>query len=205
MPLRITNGFDKQSDADLSANAHAIVEAMTDNPHFPTPDPSLAKLSDDLSAFDTALAVAVNGSNYDKAVKNICRATLIDTLHLMANYVLYTAAGNRLKAQSSGFPIAKEPTTAPPLSRPENLQLSGGENSGELKISFGKVVGARSYLYQYTPDPMTESSVWENSVGTKRQAMFSGLVPGQRYWCRVVAVGTGQQAITSDAVSRIVL
>ena len=41
MILRITNGFDRLSDANLEVKANTIVTAMTGNTYFPTPNPDL--------------------------------------------------------------------------------------------------------------------------------------------------------------------
>ncbi len=205
MPLRINNGFDRLSDAELETTGQAILTAMTGNTNFPTPVPSLAQLGTALTDYVQSLAIAINGSNLEKAIKNDKRETLIENLHLLSNYVLFTAAGDRTIAQSAGMPMGKGPTPAPPLTKPENLRLSEGGNSGELRLLFDRVPGARSYLYQITPDPVSESSSWQSYTGTTRQYVFTGLVTGQKYWARVVAVGSGAQAISSEAVCRIVL
>jgi hypothetical protein len=125
-------------------------------------------------------------------------------LHSLGTYVLFTANGDELVAQSSGYSIAKTPAPAPQISKPENLQLADGVNKGELEFSFNKVAGARSYIYQYAADPVTNDTVWNTQTGTHRKTTFSGLESQKKYWCRVVALGINGQAVTSDAVARIV-
>lgn len=205
MPLlRITNGFDRLSDSDLEARTNSLIASITGNANFPTPTPTLAVVQAASDAFTSALAVAQTGSPYEKAVKNEKRTELIDLLHSMSNYVLFTANGDVLKAKSSGFTIAKEPTPAPALTAATNQRLQDGQNTGMLEYSFSKVPGARSYVYQCTPDPITENSKWESETGTISKALFSGLEIGRRYWCRVTAIGTKSQGVTSVPVSRIV-
>ena len=205
MPLlRITNGFDKLSDANLETRAGAILSAMTGNVSFPTPSPALATVQTAATDFAIALAKAKTGSEYDKAFKNSKREELITLLHSLGNYVLFTANGDELMAKSSGYSIARTPSPAPGVTPATNQKLEDGANAGELKFSFDKVPGARSYMYQYTPDPVTESSVWQSMPGTVRKTVFTGLQSGTRYWCRVIAIGTGGQGVYSDAVSRIV-
>ena len=46
---------------------------------------------------------AEGGNKQDVAVKNQDRQTLIDQLHLLGNYVLFTAGGNEVIATSSGL------------------------------------------------------------------------------------------------------
>lgn len=202
--LRITNGFNRLSDNDLEAKANSIITAMTGNPDFPTPTPTMAVLQAASDDFSAALAIAKNGSPYEKAVKNEKRAALITLLHSLANYVLFISNGDALKAKSSGFTIAKEPTPMPPLTAATNQKLEDGQNAGELVFSFDKVPGAKSYVYQYTADPITDNTAWESQTGTIRKISFAGLETGKKYWCRVVAIGTNEQGVYSDPVWRIV-
>lgn len=205
MPLlRITNGFDKLSDANLETRAGAILSAMTANVSFPTPSPTLVVVQTATTDFAIALAKAKTGSEYDKAFKNSKREELITLLHSLGNYVLFTANGDELIAKSSGYGIAKTPAPAPEVTPATNQKLEDGQNAGELKYSFDKVPGAKSYMYQYTPDPITESSVWQSVPGTIRKALFTGLQSGKKYWCRVFTVGTGGQGVYSEPVSRVV-
>lgn len=202
--LRITNGFNRLSDNDLEAKANSIITAMTGNPDFPTPTPTLAVLQAASDDFSAALAIAKNGSPYEKAVKNTKKVALITLLHSLANCVLFIANGDALKAKSSGFTIAKEPTPTPPLTAAANQKLEDGQNAGELLFSFDKVPGAKSYIYQCAPDPVTDSSAWESQTGTLRKISFSGLEIGKKYWCRVVAIGRNEQGVYSEPVWRIV-
>jgi hypothetical protein len=154
--------------------------------------------------FSDALAKAQTGSQYDKAFKNQKRGELINLLHSLGNYVLFTVDGDELKAKSSGFHIAKGPSPAPEVTPAKNQELKDGPNAGDLSFSFARVPGAKSYIYQYTADPISDSSAWKNMVGTVRQITFSGLESGKKYWCRVMAIGINGQGVYSEPVSRIV-
>ena len=201
MQLRITNGFEALSDANLVIRTNQIVADLTAN--FSSA-PGLAALTSSKTLFETAVTSAKEGGKYEVAIKNQRRSELIEQLHLMGNYVLYTCAGDRVMAISSGFSIAKAPTPAPPVTQAQNQKLDNGINSGELDYSFEKVPGAKSYVYQATPDPITNNSVWSNEMGTKRRFVFSGLESGKRYWVRVAAVGSNGSPAYSDPVSRVV-
>jgi hypothetical protein len=204
MPLRITNGFEKLSDSDLLARANNIMSGMTGNASFATPTPTLATFQTAIDAFENSLSVAQSGSNYDKAFKNEKRSAMIDVIHSLGNYVLFTANGDALVAQSSNFSIAKPPSPAPDVSQAANQQLEDGENSGTLVYSFDRVPGAKSYVYQYAPEPLTNESKWQSQTGTVKKVSFTNLDAGKRYWCRVVAIGINGQGVYSDPVSRIV-
>jgi hypothetical protein len=204
MLLRISNGFDKISDGDLLARANNIMGGMQGNAYFPTPTPTLATLQTAIDAFSDALTVALSGSNYDKAIKNQKKAEMIDLLHSLANYVLFIANGDPIIAQSSNFTIAKPPAPAPDVTQATNQLLEDVENSGDLVYSFDRVPGARSYIYQCTSDPVSDTAVWSSQTGTVRKVTFSNLEAGKRHWCRVVAIGINGQEVYSTPVSRIV-
>lgn len=106
--------------------------------------------------------------------------------------------------RSSGFRLNKEPEPTPPVGTPQNVQVSDGRNPGELNASCDRVPGARSYLFQYTLDPLAENPVWASVVSTKRRAVLKNLSSGKRYYVRVAAVGANDQTAYSNAVSRIV-
>jgi hypothetical protein len=199
--LKIVNGFAKESDAQLKVRTNEIIAGITEN--FATA-PGLAALSTANQNFTNALSAAINGGKYEKALKNQYRTELIEQLHLMANYVLYTCAGDRPKAISSGFSIAKQPGPGPEITKAENQKLDNGQNAGELQYSFEKVPGAKSYVYQVTQEPLTENNDWTSYMGTRRKFLFAGLESGKRYWVRVAAVGIAGQTVYSDPLSRLV-
>lgn len=193
------------SDADLQVSASGVLTAMTsNNAIFPNPTPDLATLNAAIEGFAAALVLSRDGSRQDVENKRQKRDALIDILLRLADYVLFTSAGDKAKALSSGFKINRLHTPRPDLQKPGNLRVTEGLNPGELQISFDRVEGARSYQYQYTTDPVTEASTWQSATGTVRKFLVTGLQSGKRYWCRIVAVGIRGQIACSDAVSKIV-
>jgi hypothetical protein len=204
--LRITNGFTRLSDPKLGSRASNIHLAMTGNPNFATPIPTLAAFQTGINEFLAASSEADNGGSYDKAVKNQKRDALIELLHSLAAYVLFTAAGTdnpELVAKSSGFSVAKTGTPSV-LGAIENLQLKDGPNAGDLLVSFNTVVGARAFVYQYTDDETLAEGSWRTEVGTSRKVVLSGLQSGKKYFVRLIAIGAKDQKIISEVVSRLV-
>lgn len=200
--LRITNGFAEMTDLDLLAKVRLILSQMTGNSNFPTPDPTLASVATLADEFQQAISDAEAGGSFDKSVRDGKKAELVDTMHNLSNYVLFTAKGNRLIADSSGFTIAKDPAPLPPIEKPSGLQLSDGQNSGEILLMFNKVQGSKTYIYQISLDPLDETK-WVATYGTLRKNLFTGLESGKRYYVRVVALGTKGQVVYGDPVSRI--
>lgn len=203
--FRITNGFTEMTDAYLLVRAGVISNSIGGNANFPTPSPSLQDVNTTISSFSAAVEAAESGDRQAVAFKNQVRETLIMQLHLLGNYVLFTAANDEVKAQSSGFHISKMPQPSPALTSPQGLELTNGVNKGELKLRFKKVPGAKAYLYEITRSPVTAESKWESMLATVCKNQFAGLESGQEYSCRVAAIGVKKQVAYSDVVARIAL
>jgi len=200
--LRITNGFDRLRDGDLIVRGTTILDAMSGNANFPTPTPTMAELTQGIDEFSEAVSAAEEGGIYEKAFKNEKREALITLLHRLGNYVLFTSNGDRLKALSSQFTIAREPEPAPPITKPELFNVIEGMNPGELNVKFKRVKGARSYLVQYAQEPVTDATNWLQHVCTVSKCTLMQLASGKQYRLRVVAVGINSQMAYSDPVSK---
>jgi hypothetical protein len=203
--LRMKNGFIRLSDSLLSIKAGTILKAVSGNPHFPSPSPSLAELEATIDAYSGAVVKAMDKGLQQIAVKNQLKAVLVAQLHTLANYVLYCAAGDVAIARSSGFVISEPRSARPPLTNPEGLVLTGGFNRGELLLKLKRVPNVQSYRYEITEHPATAESKWNVCVKTVSKNLFTGLVSGKEYCCRVAAVGIKNQVVYSGVVSRIVL
>ena len=203
--LRMKNGFNRLTDADLHIKAAVIVKSMKDNPHFPAPSPTLEQLTHTINAYSVAVQKAQDKGHQQIAEKNSLRSLLIEQLHLINNYVLLCAAGDAVIVTSSGFSISSPRQSRPPLTTPEGLALTNGINRGELVLKLKRVANVQNYQYEITEHPVTAESKWEANWSTVSTNKFSGLVSGKEYCCRVVAYGIKAQAVYSDIVSRIVL
>ena len=201
--LTITNGFAKMSDANLDLKANQIYTAMNGNASFTDPEPTMSDFSDAISAYATALNDSRDGDRLKVAIKNQKREELIDILHLLADFVLFKAAGDSVTAMSSGFTIGKQPAPAPPITKPENLRVLQGENSGELLGKVKRVKGAVAYLYQYATDAQMAQDNWQWLSCSRSSCVIANLTPGTRYNVRVAAIGAKEQLVYSDVVSRI--
>lgn len=196
--------FTKYSDAALEARAQLILNSLTGNAHFTDPVPSLAELQAAITAFSAALIKAGSGNRSDIAFKNQKRRELVAILVSLAQYVTFVANGDESILYSSGFEISKTPGTII-ITRPENLQVINGNNTGELQISVNGVKGALSYLFEYTTDATQAASNWQSIASSRVKFMVDGLQPGTVYYCRVGAVGGNNQLQYSDIVSRMVI
>ena len=202
--LRITNGFADLADANLIVFASGLVHNMTDNPDFPNPDPSLADVTKAIDAFSNARIKAVDGGIASTLEKARLKQELVETLYLLAYYVLYASRGDRNKVLSTGFELAKERSTMMVIDVPGNLRLSDGGNPGMVALRFDRVIGAKSYLYQYATEEKMAVDQWTDESGTTCRHMFKKLPSGTKLYFRVVAIGVQGQRLASVAVNRYV-
>jgi len=201
---KISTAFVKLSDAVFSSKSSDIYTSMLNNVYYVTPVPDLATVSAALQAYTNALIAAQTRERTAVQLKNQARVALTDNLKLLGVYVTLTANGDTAKLASSGYDMAKSRSPKPPITKPENLVVVAGVNSGELDISVNTVANAMSYAYQYTTSSVTGDSIWITDISTSRKYTISGLVSGTKYTCRVGAVGSKNQIVYSDTVTRIV-
>ena len=203
MPLlKITNGFDRLPDALLLERSLFIHSQMSGNAFFPAPWPSLPELLLAVERFQQAVLAAANGDRLQVAHKRQKRLELVELLHLLGYYVLFASRGQAGVVLSSGFQLAKDPS-ALVLSKPGDLRVENSNQTGQLQVSVKKVKGAVAYLLQYTTDPQLQEENWMSVATSAVKHTISGLQPGIKYFIRIGAVGTRQQVLYSDMVSRI--
>lgn len=194
----------RYSDADLEAKTHTIINNLTGNPVFTTPVPTLSVVEDASEVYSGALLDASTGNRSKIAVKNASREALVLLLRQLCVYVNLTANGNAAELLTSGFDVSKDPEPAV-ISKPENLKVENGVSSGELLMSIKKVKGAYAYLHEYTSDAAMAPASWVSTPSTACKIIFSNLLPGTKYYCRVGAIGANDQLLYSDTISRIVV
>jgi hypothetical protein len=63
------------------------------------------------------------------------------------------------------------------------------------------------YIKSISPKSLkiTDNSVWVSDGSGKKNFIWEGLKPGTIVWFRVIAVGSGNKRLTSDAVSCMVI
>ena len=201
---KATTSFTSLSDGNLESKTHEIITSMTGNPNFPNPIPALADITAAATAYTTALSKAGTGNRIDVADKNAKRDTLIGQLRILCYSVNTIANGDAAMILSSGFDLSRDPQPAV-LTRPENLKVENGVASGSLLVSVKAVKGAYAYFHEYTTDATMAPGSWVSTTGTTSKMQFTNLQPGTIYYCRVGAVGTNNQLLYSDPVSRMVI
>jgi hypothetical protein len=205
MPLiRIPNGYQNLKPSDLLDTASFIrFEIASRTAVFVTPNPSMTELGEVIDEYAPAVAAAQDGSKVLADQRDLIGERLINMLHNLSYYVLFTAQGNRSIVLQSGFKLAKEPVPIV-MAPPTGGKLENGNQPGTLISSVKRVRGARSYNHQYTTDPLLAEGSWITIGCTVPKCHLTGLVPGTKYYVRVGAIGPREQVLYSDVMSKIV-
>ena len=177
------------NDAQLVTDSKTIITSMTNNPHYPTPSPTLTAVTTATNDFSTALNNAADGGVTLTAIKNAKRKALVGLLRNLASYVQVACAGDMAALLSSGFPIQK-PTRTPVGILPPPLapQLQLGERSGDLVAFITPLANASSYTWRLALASAPEKNL-RTLPTTAASITFSGLTPGEAYSVDVNAIG----------------
>jgi hypothetical protein len=200
-PAAIKSGFSRDNNAVYQAICRLILLSLQGNENFTDPTPTLETYSVAIESFSNWCSVAKDGTKNDKRARDDSRAALNQLTKKLAQYVTSKADGDAIKLGTSGFPFVKSWEPTPPITVPENLKLANA-GSGNIDVSVDTVANAKIYLFQYTADPLTSTSIWTNISFSKKKYTVTGLTPGTIYWFRVAAVGVRGQ-ITYSMVASI--
>jgi hypothetical protein len=179
--------------ANVAAFASAVINAMTDNASFPTPNPPLATVSADLAAYEAAEAEVVTRVKGAAVTRNAKYVVLHTDLEHLMGYVQQVADANPANAQSliesAGFAIRKT------ASRPKSaIKIEAGDVPGAVKLIAKAVATRASYEWQYSTDQKT----WTNAPSTlQAKTTITGLTSGTVYYFRFRGVTkTGETAFS---------
>jgi hypothetical protein len=203
MKKKLALNFLETSDSDLHTLASRVAMCMTDNEHFSDPGMLIIELKETNAQYIKALTDSGLGDRHKVAMKNDLRAILIKKLKQIAELVQNEANGEQLPLISSGFPTTK-PSGEIVLKEPVDFQIMPGPQPGDMILKVRRVIGARSYLYQWTPAPLTSGSVWESVADTRCKRVITGLPLGINYLFRMAAVGAHNQIIYTTPLSRYI-
>jgi hypothetical protein len=164
----------------------------------------MATIQTAIDNYTLSIDQAINGDRLAISRKNARRKELINLMHQLSYYVLFTAFGDKDIAIQSGFDVARD-REAVYIENPKNFKIVNGGNQGTLILSVKAVKGAKSYLYQYTTDENLNDDSWQTITRSTCKGYIKGLKSGTKYYCRIGVVGTGDQLMYSNVVSSYVL
>lgn len=184
-----------------------IVNALTGNPNFPAPQPTLAQITAASDALGNAADAAQTARQTAKTATS-ARDQKEDALDLLvrqlAAHVESISGDDDTKILSAGMDVRDTgtPGSDPPVT-PQALALTEGDHDGELDGQWDRDPRARSYVVQISTD-VNNPALWKQAaVVTNSHVTLDGLTSGQRYWCRVAAVNANGQSGWSDPATKI--
>lgn len=194
------------STLELIALGRQIVKAMTGNPDFPTPQPTLAQLNTTIGELETAygdMQTARQVAATKTSIKDEKQEATIRMLRQSAAYVESVSSDNEKMILGAGMDVrtVASPSQAPTM--PGDLIAREGDHEGEIDLQWDKVRGAKSYEIQRSADPPTPTSWAHAAVSAKTSATINGLTSGTRYWFRVAAITSAGQSGWSDPATKI--
>ncbi len=195
--------FKDTRDSDLAVVGYRVAERMTGNENFSDPGLLIIDLQELAQQFQHALSEALSRDREKIAVKNNIRVLLIERLKQVGEFVIRESNGDAVALLSSGFRLYKEDDEVV-IKAPANFRIKPGPNPGEIIMQVSRVIGARSYLYQWTRNPVTAESVWESVADTRCKKTITKLPLGIDYAFRMAAVGSRNQLRYTNILSRYI-
>jgi hypothetical protein len=183
-----------------------VVDKMTGNGTFPSPDPAMAALTaiaDKLESDFNAREASDKATQQFTTVLNATEAEADRLLTAEGAHVESVSKGDEAKIRSTGMDVRGDAQPAGDLPAPGNFAVTAGDHDGTLDDTWDRVVGAKSYIIQISPDPITPASFVYCGTSTKSSYTATGLESGKKYWQRVAAVGTAGQSPWSDPAVKI--
>jgi hypothetical protein len=185
---------------ELVAQGKVIVAAMTGNPLFPSPTPTLALVTTHLDDLDAAEVVAQTKAKGTAEARDAKVAVVHSDLEHIKNYVQGVADANPATAeatiQSAGLSVKK-----PSTHTKSDLEAHAGSVSGSAHLVAKSAGGRASYEWQSSTDQKT----WVNQpVTLQAKADVSGLTPATLYYFRVRPVTKAGEGDWSQVVSLVV-
>ena len=144
-----TLGCLEQNPDSVIDRAEAVMKGLTSNPHYVTPNPSLATLSAALTAARAA-RTAWNkgaGATSDHAKYKGAIKTLFDLVEQLCAYVNNTTLHNETALATSGFPLSNAKHKRPLMEPPQGVYRFMARNIGleKVKINCRKPANASKY------------------------------------------------------------
>lgn len=203
MKKKLTLSFRKFKDPDLFNMAMLICQNLTDNEYFPEIEPMVTPIRETAEQFRSAITQAFMGDILKINIKNDYREKLIPLLRELGEYVEKKANGVDTVLFSSGFLMTKSREDVE-LQQPTEFRIQPGKNNGEIIMQVKRVLGAKTYMYQYTRDPLTENSQWETVYSTQCKKVITNLPLGVNFLFRMAAIGARDQIVYTRILNRYI-
>jgi hypothetical protein len=189
---KVTVDFIKYSPVNKASHYHTVIDHMTNNPLFPTPDASMIDAQKSVDALDKAIMAAADGGHLAISAMNDAIAAADAVFRILAAYVERTALGDETSILSSGFHFSKQPVFA----NKETLVAKNGSHSGSVLLDTIRIDRGVVYVWQMYKGKLPDNDSDWIQIGITTQTSFeiNNLDIATKYYFRVAAVTPdGQQ------------
>ena len=126
-------------------------------------------------------------------------------LKSVADYVNFTADGDRVILLTTGFSLSKEVRTPVVLEPVKEFTVSYGENSGTMYLAVKKGNGiAVNFEYAVADVPNETEPVWNTTSCTESSCTLSNLPVGKMILIRAGVLGPRRQMVYSETLKKMV-
>ncbi len=181
-----------------------IVNMMTGNVIYDTPNPSLKVVSVAIDALNQAYNAALRGGTDLKAAQRLQLKTLLETMKQLAAYVQNASGGDKMGILSSGMEVRETRGSKEPPATPQNLRFKLFNLSGEANLMWGAVKRKTIYVMEQSQTPAIPSSWVQVGLLTRASMKIEGLSLGQTYSFRVAAKNCYGQSDWSQPASKMI-
>ena len=183
---KVTVDFIKFSPVNKASHYHTVIDHMTNNPLYPTPDATLIDAQKVVDALDKAILAAADGSHLAISAMNDAIATADAVFRILAAYVERIALGDETTILSSGFHFSKQPVFA----NKETLVAKDGSHSGSVLLDTIRVDRGVTYVWQMYKGKLPDNDSDWIQIGITTQTSFeiNNLLIANIYYFRVAAV-----------------
>ena len=183
---KVTVDFIKFSPVNKASYYHTVIDHMTNNPLYPTPDATLIDAQKVVDALDKAILAAADGSHLAISAMNDTVAAADAVFRILAAYVERIALGDETTILSSGFHFSKQPVFA----NKETLVAKDGSHSGSVLLDTIRVDRGVTYVWQMYKGKLPDNDSDWVQIGITTQTSFeiSNLEIATKYYFRVAAV-----------------
>lgn len=181
----------------LSTFATQHNAAVTSNPNFLTPDPTVTVFASVLGSYRdslTQITVAETALEVLRSQRGLMRDALETVLTTRGAYVQKASDGSEPKILSAAFQVQVNGSPTTSMDKPNEVTATMGDSDGEVDVSCHAVPRARSYLVEYREhSDLAVPGPWaQGKFGTRSSATVVGLVAGKKYGFHVRALGPNE-------------
>lgn len=181
-----------------------VETAMTGNPNFTTPSPTLPIIKTATDDLEAAYNAAQGAGPLQTALMYEKEAEWDVLMTALGNYVDNIAKGSDTIILSAAMETKRQSTPVGVPARVINVTATS-VLSGELLVKWKPVYGAKAYLgYLVDEDSPLKTVVLSIKV-TRGHAIINGLRSGGKYSVTIEAIGAGGVSGMSDKATSVVL